>query len=623
MCGICGKLNFDHHRPADPARISGMCGTIRHRGPDDEGIYVEGPVGLGMRRLSIIDLSTGHQPIANEDGTVWIVFNGEIYNFQSLREDLLKRGHRFTTQTDTEVIVHLYEEFGVDCLPKLRGMFGFAIWDSRTRTLLIARDRLGKKPMFYYHGSHTLTFGSELKALLPDEDVPTDVNWSALDSYLSFGYVPAPETIYKDVRKLMPGHYLLCRDGEVSVQPYWQLHFREDEQWTEAELLERMDATLQEAVRLRLISDVPLGAFLSGGIDSSAVVAYMSEQMTAPVKTFAIGFEDASFSELEHARKVAEHLKTDHHEFVVRPDVADVLPDIIRHFDEPFADASAIPTYYVCKIAREHVTVALSGDAGDEVFGGYLTYPATQVLERYRRVPKLLRQGFEWAARSLVPETTRYDSLGRRLRRLSETAQKSPEEAHASLMSLWGEELKSTLKYRHSQPTARDFFFGAFAQANGISFLNTLLYVDAVTYLPNDILVKTDRMSMKVSLELRCPLMDQEVVELMARVPAHFKVRGTQTKYLLKRLMESRLPSDIIHRPKHGFGVPVGSWLRNELRDMLRDLMLSPAAHSRQLFDGSAIERILLDHETERRDCTNELWALVCLELWLRGVERR
>jgi asparagine synthase (glutamine-hydrolysing) len=619
MCGICGKLNFDHHRLVDPTLMTRMCGTIRHRGPDDEGTYIQGHVGLGMRRLSIIDLSTGHQPLSNEEGTVWIVFNGEIYNFQSLHEDLLKRGHRFTTQTDTEVIVHLYEEFGTDCLSKLRGMFAFAIWDSRTETLLLARDRLGKKPLFYYHGPHTLTFGSELKAMLPDDEVPTDINWSVLDDYLSFGYIPAPQTIYRDVHKLMPGHYLLCRNGQVMVEPYWQLRFRENERWTEAELLERLDFTLQEATRLRLISDVPLGAFLSGGLDSSAVVALMSEQMTAPVKTFAIGFEDASFSELTYARRVADHLKTDHHEFIVRPQVADLLPQIVSQFDEPFADASAIPTYYLCKLAREQVTVALSGDGGDEIFGGYLTYPALRAVQQYQRLPGLLRHGLERAVRTLVPETTSYTSLGRRLRRLAEAARHgSLLKAHASLMSLWGEDAKAALNYRYAEATNGDCLSQAFADAGEISPVNRLLYVDTVTYLPNDILVKTDRMSMMVSLELRCPLLDHEVVELMANVPYHFKVRGSQTKYLLKRLMRHRLPQEIIHRPKHGFGVPVGAWLRRELRDITHDLLLGSTARSRQLFDYGTIEKVLAEHETGRRDLTNELWALVCLELWFR-----
>ena len=518
--------------------IARMCGVIEHRGPDGEGHYTEPGIAMGMRRLSIIDLATGRQPISNEDGSIWIVFNGEIYNYRELRELLLARGHKLRTRTDTETIVHLYEDEGERCVERLRGMFAFAVWDRRERRLFMARDRVGKKPLHYTLVGRTLVFGSEIKSLLQHPDVKREINLQAISDFLSFGYVPDPATAFNGISKLPPGHTLIFKDGMVSARRYWDFDYSGDSaaqglrepEAPEDDYIERLRELIAESVRARLESDVPLGAFLSGGIDSSVVVAMMAREMK--VKTFSIGFSDAGFDELRYARIAARHFGADHHEFVVTPDVCRLVEEIVWHHDEPFADVSSVPTYVVSKMAREHVTVALSGDGGDEVFGGYERYVVDQRRRRYERIPALLRRALLRASRTL-PQ----GAYGKRfLRNIAlEPAARYVDSVtyfdHDAQLNLFSEDARRALA--GYDPAER--FERTFAAPASRSGLDHLLYLDSKTYLPGDILVKVDRMSMANSLETRAPLLDHRLIEFAQTIPASLKLRGQETKYILKR----------------------------------------------------------------------------------------
>lgn len=626
MCGIAGIVGPDVAADVDAARdlIARMCGVIAHRGPDDEGHYVAGHAAIGMRRLSIIDIASGHQPISNEDGSVWIVFNGEIYNHHDLRKDLVARGHKFATRSDTETIVHLYEEEGERCVERLRGMFAFAIWDGRKRSLLLARDRAGKKPLHYALVGDTLVFGSEIKSLLQYSRLEREVNPEAISDYLSFGYVPDPLTAFQDVYKLPPGHTLTFKDGRARTRRYWDFSYTGESEAArdESYYVERLRELLAEAVRVRLESEVPLGAFLSGGIDSSTIVALMAREMGRPVKTFSIGFNESAFDELKYARQTADRFRTDHHEFVVTPDICRIVEDIVWHHDEPFADVSSIPTYVVSKMAREHVTVVLSGDGGDELFGGYERYVVERQRERYEIIPSFVRRHVLLRASRALPR----GAYGKRFLgnialdagpRYVDNAAYFNEEAKRSLLSA---EMRRALNGYNSAAAFEHLYAAPASDAR----LDRLMYLDSKTYLPGDILVKVDRMSMAHSIETRAPLLDHKLIEFVQTIPSSFKLRGLETKYILKQAVKGLIPDEIIHRPKQGFDVPIKHWFNHELREMLDDTLNDARTHARGYFDRRAVIGILDDHRRGVRDQARHLWGLLVLELWHRAfIDRK
>src|SRR5436305_1525950 len=575
MCGIAGIVNHNE-RAVDRSVLARMCDAIRHRGPDDEGSYVNETVGLTMRRLAIIDLKSGQQPIHNRDRSAWIVFNGEIYNYKEFREQLEKLGHTFYINSDTEAIILAYDEYGAECPKHLRGMFAFAIWDEQTQELFLARDRVGKKPLLYALVNNQLIFGSEFSALLEHPDISRDIAPEAIHYYLSFMCVPAPLTAYRAIKKLEPGHSLrFTRAGEIKIERYWQPEFSPKVKMSEAEAGERAIDILKEAVRVRLMSEVPLGAFLSGGIDSSTVVALMSQESSEPVKTFSIGFEEQDFSELHHARRVAEHIGADHHEFIVRPDAMEVLPLLVEHYGEPYADSSAIPTYYVSRETRRHVTVALNGDGGDECFAGYERYAAMRLAERYRKLPAPLREGIIKQAVNLLPSSNQRRSRVRSIKRFLNAASLPPVERYLRWVSVLDRAAKDELytdEFRHQmkEHDPASWLSPWFAQANGAGVVDASLLTDTMTYLPNDLLVKVDIASMAVSLEARSPFLDHHVIEFAASLPERLKLRGLTTKYLLKKTLRRLLPAENLTLAKMGFGVPVGHWLRGPLQGFLR-----------------------------------------------------
>lgn len=623
MCGIAGFIDlWDTRRTRDADErahiLDHMCRIITHRGPDDQGVMLENGVALGMRRLSIIDLAGGHQPISGEDGSVTIVFNGEIYNFLDLQPELEARGHRFRTHSDTEAIVHAYEEFGSSCVDHLRGMFAFAIWDERARKLFIARDRAGKKPLYYtVTREGTLVFGSELKSLLAHPDVRREINLEALDAYLTLGYVPDPISIFRDIHKLPPGHHLTFTEGRVTTQQYWDFTFEPTRSRPEEDYLEELRALLDESVRLRLIADVPLGAFLSGGIDSSTIVALMARHMDQPVKTFSIGFHEDSYNELKYARLTARKFGTDHHEFFVTPDICEVIDQLVWHLDEPFADQAAIPNYIVSKLAREHVTVVLSGDGGDELFAGYTRYVVEHKRSRFARLPRILREGLMQPFSRRLPHGARgrnyihnisLDPVLRYLDNVSVFTGLNKQSLYTSdfQRKLGNTELVAARFREYSASVGTD------------DPLDRLLYIDSKTYLPGDILAKVDRMSMAVSLEARAPLLDHKLIDFVTRIPASLKMAGLETKYLFKRAVKDLIPEEILNRPKQGFGVPIQQWINEQLRERIRDTLMDPRTRQRGYVDPRYIEVLLDEHERGRRDHSLGLWALLMLELWHR-----
>jgi asparagine synthase (glutamine-hydrolysing) len=624
MCGIVGMVNLDGSA-ADSTLLGRMNEAIRHRGPDEDGAYTAGHVGLAMRRLAIIDLAGGQQPIANEDRTCWIVFNGEIYNYRELKDRLERLGHHFRTDCDTEAIVHAYEEFGADCPRHLRGMFAFAIWDTRRQELFLARDRVGKKPLLYSKTSGAFVFGSEFSALLEHPSVSREIDRAAIDDYLSFMCVPAPLTAYRDIRKLEPGHTLtLSPQGEMKIERYWEPDFSKKIKVSEEEAGARALELLRDAVRVRLMSEVPLGAFLSGGIDSSTVVALMAEASSTPVKTFSIGFEEQDFSELHHARRVAEHVGAEHHEFVVRPDALEVLPTLVEHYGEPYADSSAIPTYYVARETRRHVTVALNGDGGDECFAGYNRYAAMRLSERYRKLPAVLRERVIRQAVGLLPASERKRAgRVRSLKRFLQAASLPPVERYLSWVSTFGPEAKQefyTDEFRHETEgrDAERWLAPWFVRANGAGVVDAAQLADTMTYLPNDLLVKVDIASMAVSLEARSPFLDHHVIEFAATLPENLKLRGLTTKYILKQTLKKLLPSENLKRSKMGFGVPVGHWFRGQMQGFLRENLLSEKFGRRGLIRPEGVRRMVELHTRGERDYTHQLWTLLMLELWFQ-----
>ena len=624
MCGIVGIVDRRRRAPVDEVVLARMCEAFRHRGPDEDGFYQGTGVGLAMRRLAIIDLKSGQQPMHNAARTAWIVFNGEIYNYKEVRAELVRRGHTFQTDCDTEVVVHAYDEYGADCPKYLRGMFAFAIWDERREELFLARDRVGKKPLLYAHVGDELIFGSEFSALLLHPRVSREIDREAIHHYLTFMCVPAPLTAYRDIRKLEPGHSLrYTRDGEIKLERYWQPDFSKKVRLSEEEAGERAIELLREAVRVRLMSEVPLGAFLSGGVDSSAVVALMSEVSSTPVKTFSIGFEEQDFSELHHARRVAEHVGAEHHEFIVRPDAMEVLPLLVEHYGEPYADSSAIPTYYVARETRRHVTVALNGDGGDECFAGYERYAAMKIAGKYRGVPNFLREGLIKNAVALYPTSMTRRSRARDLKRFLDAASLPTVERYLRWVSVLDTQAKDELytadfrsEMRGYDPAA--FLAPWFAQANGAGVVDASLLADTMTYLPNDLLVKVDIASMAVSLEARSPFLDHHVIEFAASLPENLKLRGLTTKYLLKRVLAKLLPAENLSRRKMGFGVPVGHWLRGEMQPFLRQTLLAEKALGRGFFQPAAVTRMVELHTRGERDYAQQLWTLLMLELWFQ-----
>lgn len=615
MCGIAGQVNVDQ-RPVDRRMLEAMGRRLRHRGPDDSGIYAEGPVGLVHQRLSILDLSpAGHQPMTNEDQTIWIVFNGEIYNFEELRQELTER-HVFRSRTDTEVILHLYEDYGLNCLSKLRGMFAFALWDARRRRLILARDRVGEKPLFYSVNEQGVSFASEIKALLVDGR-SREIDPLAIHHYLTFQYIPAPRTVFGDIKKLKPGHLLVYEDGKATESAYWTLHYEPKSRRSEAECLEEFRGLLEESVRLRMISDVPLGAFLSGGVDSSTVVAIMSRLSSKPVRTFSIGFKEAAYNELDYARQVAKLFHTEHHEFIVEPDAVDILSTLVRVYDEPFADSSAIPTYYVSQLSRQFVTVALNGDGGDELLAGYGRYrltPTDRLGDRWLSGP--LRSTIGDLASSLPAGLGRVrNRIERVLAPFSRTylariCYFSPSEKEAMYAPEFGAQVQSEDSY--------DLLLRWFEAAQASDLLDQLLSVDSGTYLPDDLLVKVDRATMAHSLEGRPPLLDHRLMEFAATLPVELKIKNGISKYLMKRAMRGVLPDDVLDRPKMGFGVPVDEWFRGECRDYLRDILLSPRALGRGYFKPEAVRTVVEAHQRQEGNYGYRLYALLMLELWHR-----
>jgi len=620
MCGICGIYDLRDH-DIDRELMSKMTRTLHHRGPDDEGIYVAGNVGLGNARLAIIDLTpSGHQPMTNEDKSIWLTFNGEIYNFPQLRERLEKRRHCFSSKGDTETILHLYEDYGLDCVQHLRGMFAFALWDGRKKRLFLARDRVGKKPLYYFHGQNTFVFASEIKAILEHPQVPRRVNLKAIPLYLTYGYVPAPGSIFEGIHKLPPGHVLILEDGRIEIREYWDLSYPQGQGVVklEGEYIGGLLSLLREAVAIRLISDVPLGAFLSGGIDSTAVVALMSELMGHPVKTFAIGFAgEPSFDELKYARLAAERYGTDHHEFVVEPKAIELLPKLVWHYDEPFSDSSAIPTYLVSKLTREHVTVALNGDGGDELFAGYERFAAARLAEAYRKTPQFVQRSLARLLRAL-PESTSYRGFVRRARRFVESAPLPLLERYLGWVAIFSDDLRESLLAEGQEINVREHFANHLSRAENLDPINQLLYLNTKTYLPEDLLIKADRMSMANSLEARSPFLDQDLIQFAAEIPASLKLNGLTTKYILKKALRGLVPQEIIDRPKHGFGVPVGEWFRTDLKDYVRETLLSPEALRRGYFREEALRWLIQQHQEGKRDLGHQLWALLTFELWHR-----
>ncbi len=619
MCGICGVVA---DKPVEPALLKAMNDTITHRGPDDEGYYIDGKTGIAMRRLSIIDLAAGHQPISNEDGTIWIVFNGEIYNYLALRSDLEQKGHSFSTHTDTECLVHAYEEYGDHFLKRLNGMFGLAIYDSKQQRVLIARDRLGIKPLYYAQIGQQLVFGSEVKALLAYPDVPRDIDFTALDHFLTLEYIPAPCSIFKHIRKLPPGHFMVFEDGNLALNQYWNIEFREDMPPSFEACAEELGALICDAVKIRLMADVPLGAFLSGGIDSSTIVSFMAENTDAPVQTFSIGFGDPTYNELPYAGMVAEKYNTIHTERFLEPDIADLAYMLINHLDEPLGDFSIIPTYLVSKVARSKVTVTLSGDGGDEIFGGYDTYVAQRAARYYDYLPVSIRETLLPTITNMFPPRPAKKGLVNKIKRFVEGGALPPALQHTRWMMFMDEAAKSAL-YQPDVMVApngpHEVMKRYFAEIPHGDYLAQMQYADVKTYMVDDILTKVDRASMAVSLEARVPLLDHRIVEFAMSLPANYKMNKGTTKAILRKVMENRLPEGILNKPKEGFSIPVKHWLKDPLYPMMMDLLGEDSIKRRGYFNPKTVRRWINEHINNRANHSHRLWALMVLEQWQRA----
>ena len=626
MCGICGLIHLNG-KPATPSLLQAMNRQLRHRGPDGDGYFIDGALGLAMRRLSIIDLPGSHQPLHNEDQSLAVIFNGEIYNYQELRRRLIQRGHRFRTDGDGETIAHLYEEYGADCCAHLRGMYAFALWDRRAKRLLLARDRMGQKPLYYYRGRHLFVFASEIKAILAHPDVPRASNLgpgpnSALGEYLSFGCLSAGRTAFQNIFMLAPASTLMLdAAGQTKTQVYWDMEQQAplaaaDPNARPESYVSPLLAQLEEAVKLRLMSDVPLGAFLSGGLDSSLIVALMRRHTSAALKTFSIGFEgDDSFDETPHARRAAQFLETDHTAFRVKPNAMQLLSDLVWHHDQPFADSSAIPTFLVSQLTRRQAAVALTGDGGDELFVGYERFAAARLFQRLSAIPAPL-----WTTLThllnLLPEGADYYNAVKRARRFARAAAKPVGAAYFDLVRIFDEEGIQNISI-HPGAVPRDLS-GYIASRRGDPVIE-LVEANMRSYLPDDLLIKADRCSMQASLEIRAPFLDHKLVEYAAAIPFNLKLKGQRGKHILKEAARGLLPDDIINRKKHGFGIPLGAWLRQDMAPV-RDILLSQSARQRGLFNMAVVERLISEHSRGQRDHSRQLWALLTLEEWHRRL---
>ena len=624
MCGIAGFISKEKDVPILEREIllDRMCKIITHRGPDEQGLAVEGRAALGMRRLSIIDLKGGQQPIYTEDGNLFIVFNGEIYNYPELKKELERLGHRFKTNSDTETILYAYKQFGAECLQKLRGMFAFAIWNKRDESLFIARDRVGKKPLFYaLTEKGNFVFGSELKVLQTHGEISNEFDYAAFDSYLTFGYVPEEFCIFRDVRKLAPAHFLTFKNGKITTEKYWDFRYEKPlEIKSEDEYAEQLRELIKESVKIRLISEVPLGAFLSGGVDSSCIVGMMSEISDKPVKTFSIGFNEDSFDELKYARIAAKHFDTEHHEFVVTPDLVEIVDELVWHFDEPFADPSALPTFMVSKMARDFVTVVLSGDGGDELFAGYTRYVTDKRRSGLGRLPFALRRNLLKPLSEALPHNAKGKNY------LYNVSLEAVERYIDSVSHFGSLQRRSLYAADFLQNLNGDFGKAekVFHQiANQVSTGNptdNLLYLDSKTYLVSDILTKVDRMSMAASLEVRVPLLDHKLIEFVTQIPTELKLKGLETKYIFRKAVKGFVPDEILNRPKQGFGVPLNEWINLQLKDRIHETLTERKTLERGFFDAKYIKILLHEHSNKRRDHSYALWILYILELWQRKV---
>ncbi len=624
MCGIAGQVRADG-AAVEEELIARMCAAQEHRGPDSRGLHVSGPVGLGIQRLRIIDLDTGDQPIYNEDGSIAVVLNGEIYNYAELREELLRAGHKLATKGDTEVIAHLYEELGTGCVSKLHGMFSFALWDARRERLFVARDRVGKKPLFYSCRGGVLSFASELRALTQDPLVPRETNPAAIDAYLAYGYVPAPLSIFSGVHKLQPAHQLVFENGALTVERYWRLDYAQKRSFGDPrELDEQIRAALRKAVGRRMVADVPVGAFLSGGIDSSAVVAAMAEQSREPVKTFSIGFADASVDELPRARLIAERFSTDHHELVVEPDAVELLPKLVRQYGEPFGDHSALACFYLAELAREQVTVALNGDGGDESFAGYQRYTSNVLAARFERLPAPLR-GAIAAAGTRMGAAGDPKALRSRAQRFATRVGGDRHRRYLDQVNVFDAAERGALYAPELAATVADadadrFLLDPWREASGKALLDQLLEVDATVYLPGDLLPKIDIATMAFSLEARSPLLDHELMELAASIPPEQKASGVQRKIALRRALRGWVPDTILDGTKQGFELPVANWLRTDLAPYAREVLLDRESAERGWTRPAAVEQLLDQHVAGAADHGRKIWSLLALELWARSA---
>jgi asparagine synthase (glutamine-hydrolysing) len=619
MCGICGVIHRQKDHPVEFNDVKRMCDVIRHRGPDDEGQFVQDNVGIGMRRLSIIDLSTGAQPIFNEDRSLAIVFNGEIYNHDDIRHELLAKGHQFRTKADTEAIIHAYEEWGVDCVEKLNGMFAFAIWDDRKQRLFLARDRIGIKPLYYFQDNDQLVFGSELKSIVQISTVPREIEPKALDTFLTFEYIPSPYSIFKNVFKLPPGHWMIYEDGQAKVRPYWSLEYQKSE-LSEKQLLQKFDELLEDSINIRLMSDVPLGAFLSGGLDSSTIVAMMRRRNES-VKSFSIGFDDPTYNELPYARAVAEHFNTEHFEEIITPDVAHLTEKILWMLDEPFGDFSVFPTYLVSEMARKNVKVVLSGDGGDELLAGYDTYIAQKVAQRYAKLPSFLRKGMIEPIVNALPPTNKKKGFINKSKRFIEGARLPDHLQHVRWMifmqsaekeMLYSADFSDSLHGYNSFGFIEDYF----RRSASDEPLDQQEYVDINSYLVDDILVKVDRMSMANSLEARVPFLDHRFVEFAATLPGSLRLKGKRTKHILKASLERELPNQIINRGKEGFSIPIKNWIKEDLSPMMLESLSEANVKEKGFFEPKFVNRLVDEHIKGEENHSHRLWALIVFHMW-------
>ncbi len=618
MCGICGVLYFRDKKPVHESLLKSMCDEMAHRGPNDEGYYKDKHLGFGHRRLSILDLSGGHQPMTNEDEKVWIVFNGEIYNYIALRHELEQKGHKFSSNCDTEVIIHAWESYGESCVDHFQGMFAFAIWDKKTKTFFMARDRIGIKPLYYYLKDGKLIFASEIKAILQEESVERSVRLNSLDHFMTYGYTSSDTTMFENIQKLPPGYWMRIKDNDVKIHQFWDLKFDPEDHHEDSYYEEQLTCIFENSVEKRLQSDVPLGVFLSGGLDSSAIVAEMNHLGVNPLQTFSVGFDRKGYSELNYAKMVADYFKTDHHEIQVTAKMyRDFFPQFIWHQDEPMTDPATIALYYVSKLANESVTVVLTGEGSDEIFAGYERYLGEKIAEWFARYPAWLRS-------DLLPALMRPFHKMEKLQKIRQSLEYSTlEERFVALRTIYSESAKESL-YQSSLMKSVNVdndvkkFENYLQEVTIPNPLNKMLYLDTKLWLPEDLLMKKDKMGMAASIEARVPFLDHELVEFAATIPHHLKIRKLQGKYILRKVMQDKLPQPIIQRKKMGFPVPLEDWFRNELNEPLVETLTSQAARNRGYFQNSYVQTIIDEHTKNSRNHGFLLYQLLCFEMWCR-----